>query len=189
MARPRRRQRCVFANANINQDELNAWLDVQEQNPFFRVDHTNEIVRGFDFLYYEPYDGGVPSQQERGAGIRRSIIWRFLEGLTKPLVRQMLNRIKYNVQTRHKINLRYGYMLRNIETNATMIYYTNRSSYCCVRLSQTQAWLQEQEELRLQGERIERPDTKWVSERHLFIDLKVILHRQPLELGLGRLPD
>ena len=101
----------------------------------------------------------------------------------------MLSRIKYNVQTRHKINLRYGYMLRNIETNATMIYYTNRTSHWCERLSQTQAWLQEQDELRLQGENIERPDTKWVFERHLFIDLKVILDRQLLQIGLGRMPD
>ena len=57
------------------------------------------------------------------------------------------------------------------------------------RLSETQAWLKEQEEFRLQGENIERPDTKWVFERHLFIDLKVILDRQPLQIGLGRLPD
>ena len=126
MARPRRRQRGFFANANTNRDELNAWLDVQEQSPFMRAARTNEIVREFDLLDYEPYNGGVPGQQGRGAGIRRTIIWRFLEGLTKPLVRQMLNRIKYNVQTRHKINFRYGYMLRNIETNATMIYYTNK---------------------------------------------------------------
>ena len=73
-----------------------------------------------------------------------------------------------------KINLRYAYVLRNIETNATMIYYTNRSSHWFARLSQTQAWLKEQDELRLQGENIDRPDTKWVFEKHLFIDLKVI---------------
>ena len=45
MARPRRQERGVFANANINQDEWNAWLDVKEQNPFFRVAPTNEIVK------------------------------------------------------------------------------------------------------------------------------------------------
>ena len=189
MARPRRQARGVFANANINQDEMSAWLDVQEQNPFFRVARTNRIVRESDFLDYEPYDGGVPGQQGRGAGIRRTIIWRIPTGLTKPLWRQMLSTIKYNVRTRHKINLRYAYELRNIETNATMSYYTNRSSHWMERLSQTQAWLQEQDELRLQGENIDRPDTKWVFERHLFIDLKVILDRQPLQIGLGRLPD
>ena len=54
MARPRRQARGVFANANINQDELNAWLDVQEQNPFFTVARTSRIVREFDVLVYEP---------------------------------------------------------------------------------------------------------------------------------------
>ena len=147
MARPRRRQRGVFAN--INQDELNAWLEVQQQNPFFRVARTNRIVREFDQLNYAPYDYGVPGEQEGGAGIRRTITWRFITGLTKPLWRQMLRRIKYNVRTRHKINLRYGYMLRNIDTNAPMIYYTNRSSHWMMRLSRTQGWLKEQDELRL----------------------------------------
>ena len=37
--------------------------------------------------------------------------------------------------------------------------------------------------------KIDRPNTKWVFERHLFIDLKVILDRQPLQIGLGRPPD
>ena len=44
------------------------------------------------------------------------------------------------------------------------------------------------EDLRLQGENIDRPSTKWVFQRHLFADLKVILDRQPLRIGLGRLP-
>ena len=57
------------------------------------------------------------------------------------------------------------------------------------RLSKTKEWLEDQEELRLQGAQIERPNTKWVFQRHLFVDLKVILDRQPLQIGLGRLPD
>ena len=50
------------------------------------------------------------------------------------------------------------------------------------------AWLEEMEDLRLQGENIDRPSTKWVFQKHLFVDLKVILERQPLRIGLGRLP-
>ena len=188
MARPRSRQRGVFANANISQSELIDWLDAQEQKPFLRVARSNEIVEDFDPLH-EPYDGGEPGEQGRGGRRMRTIRWRFDRGLTEPLVRQMLNRIEHFVQTRHKVNLRYGYRLRNTETNVYMIYYTNRNSHWFVRLSQTQAWLQEQEELRLQGERIDRPNTKWVFESTLFVDLKVILDRQPLEIGLGRLPD
>ena len=101
----------------------------------------------------------------------------------------MMNKIKYSVQARHKITLRYVYWLRNLETDEYMVYYTNSNSPWFAKLSQTKEWLKEQEEVRLQGERIERPITKWVFVGHLFIDLKVILDRQPLQIGLGRLPD
>ena len=37
--------------------------------------------------------------------------------LTKPLVSQMLHRIRYSVRTRHKVNFRFAYRLPNIETN------------------------------------------------------------------------
>ena len=106
-----------------------------------------------------------------------------------PLVPQMMNKIKYCVRTRHKINLRSAYWFRNIKTGEYMVYYTNTNGPWFGTLSQTKEWLQKQEELRLQGEKIDRPNTKWVFERHLFIDLKVILDRQPLQIGLGRLPD
>ena len=101
----------------------------------------------------------------------------------------MMNKIKYSVQTRHKINLWYAYQLRKIETGEYMVYYTNTNSHWFSKLSETKEWLKKQKELRLQGEKLDRPNTKWVFERHLFIDLKVILDRQPLQLGLGRLPD
>ena len=57
------------------------------------------------------------------------------------------------------------------------------------RLSNTKEWLEEREELRLQSAYIDRPNTKWVFQRHMFVDLKVILDRQPLQIGLGCLPD
>ena len=134
-------------------------------------------------------DRGQLGMQGRGAGMRRTRKWRFAHELTKPLVPQMLNKIKYAFQTRHKINLRYAYLLRNSETGENMVYYTNTNSTWFDALSKTKEWLKKQEELRLQGEKIDRPNTKWVFERHLFIDLKVILDRQPLQIGLGRLPD
>ena len=49
--------------------------------------------------------------------------------------------------------------------------------------------MEEQEELRLQGAQTDRPNTKWVFQKHLFIDLRGILDRQPLQIGFGRLPD
>ena len=77
-------------------------------------------------------------------------------------------------------------MLTSYETSKPMSIWF---SHWLSRLSKTKEWLQEQEELRLQGEKIDRPNTKWVFEGTVFVDLKVILDRQPLQIGLGRLPD
>ena len=101
----------------------------------------------------------------------------------------MMNKIKRAIQTRHKITYSYGYVLLNIEEGESIVYYTNLNSPWMDRLSKTKEWLEEQEEFRLQGAHIARPNTKWVFQRHLFVDLKVILDRQPLQIGLGRLPD
>ena len=200
MARPRRPERGVFANANISQRDLIAWLDAQEQNPFLRIASRNETVEAFVLWHREPevapaqrergfdeftlperivdlYNVGERGEQGRGWGRRRTIKWRFEKELTKPLVSQMLNRIRYSVRTRHKVNFRYAYKLRNIETNEYTVYYKNINSPWFSKLSQTKAWLQEQ------GEKIGRPNTKWVFDSTFFVDLKVILDRQPLQIG------
>ena len=101
----------------------------------------------------------------------------------------MMNKIKQAVQTRNKKTYSYGYELRNVENGEYTIYYTNTNSPWKDRLSKTKEWLTKQEELRLQDAQIDRPDTKWVFQRHMLVDLKVILDRQPLQIGLGRLPD
>ena len=44
------------------------------------------------------------------------------------------------------------------------------------------------EESRLQGI-VHRPNTSWVFERAVSVDLKAFLDRQPLRIGRGRLPD
>ena len=125
----------------------------------------------------------------RGAGIRRTRKWRFANNLTKSLVPQMMNKIKQAVQTRHKITYSYGYELRSVENSEYTVYNTNTNSPWMDRLSKTKAWLQEQEELRFQGAQIDRPNTKWIFQRHMLVDLKVILDRQPLQIRLGQLPD
>ena len=101
----------------------------------------------------------------------------------------MLHKINQSVRTRHKVNLRFAYRLRNIENNEYAVYYKNTNSPWFSRLSQAKLWLQEQEELRLQGEKIDRPNTKWVFESTVLVELKTILDRQPLQIGLSRLPD
>ena len=166
----------------------------QERTP------TDAIVEAFDPLLnrlgaedfaipdriLELYDRGQHGMIGRGRRTRR---WLLKNNLAKSLVPQMMNKIKHAVQTRHKINYRSGYELRNVENGEYVFWYTNLNSPWMDKLSKTKKWLQEQEELRLQGAQIDRPNTKWVFQRHMLVDLKVILDRQPLQIGLGRLPD
>ena len=122
--------------------DLIAWLEAQERKPFSRVAPIDETVEAFDPLHRrrgaddfaiparieEIYDRGQQEMEGRGAGIRRTRKRRFAHDLVKPLVPQMLNKIKYSVQTRHKINFRSAYELRNSENGGTMVYYTNTNS-------------------------------------------------------------
>ena len=102
MARPQRRQRGVFANVNINKQDLIAWLDTQDQIPVLRVAPLEETVEAFDPLYNEPEVAPAPrplpqrivdlyeveelGEQGRGARIRRTKKWRFDKILTHPLL-------------------------------------------------------------------------------------------------------
>ena len=54
-------------------------------------------------------------------------------------------------------------------------------------LAASQAWVSQQEELRLEHQR--RPNTQWAYEKTKMVYVKVILDRHPLFLGRGRLPD
>lgn len=50
--------------------------------------------------------------------------------------------------------------------------------------------MEEQEENRLRGEKIERPNTKWRFEKNLMVEVKIVEDPQaPLHVGAGRLPD
>ena len=73
----------------------------------------------------ELYDRGVEGLEGRGRGVRRTMKWRFTQGLSKSLVPQMMNKIKREVRTRHKINYSHAYVLFNAELGETMVYYTN----------------------------------------------------------------
>ena len=132
---------------------------------------------------------GVQIMEVRDRKIRRILKWCFTQDLSKPLVSQMVNKITQAVHTRHKINYNYGYVLLNVKTGKFMVYNTNINSPWMERLSKTKEWLEDQEELRLQGEHINRPNTKWVFQRHFLVVLRVILDRQPLQIELGQLPD
>ena len=194
-----------MANPRWQQD-INLWINEQLRKPpkpFQRDEAIDKILEAFDPLrrrglgavdfaiperLVELYDRGVEGLEGRGRGIRRTLKWRFTQGLSKSLAPQMLNKIKQSVRNRHKINYSHAYVLFNAELGETMVYYTNIRSPWMGRLSQTKEWLEDQEWLRLQGSRLERPDTKWTFLRHYFVELKAILDRQPLQIGVGRLP-
>lgn len=68
----------------------------------------------------------------------------------------------------------YAYQLRNIEVKETMAYYQEKRRPRFERISQARQWLEEQEENRLQGEKIERPNTKWRFEKNLMVEVKIL---------------
>ena len=70
-----------------------------------------------------------------------------------------------------------------------IVYYSNpKGSQWFNKLEDAGQWLSCQEELRLDLERVERPNMKWVFENFFNVDLKVVLDRLPL-VGTGPLPD
>jgi len=78
--------------------------------------------------------------------------------------------------------------LRNIEDGTVIVYYSNpKGSQLFNKLEDAGEWLSRQEELRLDLERADRPNTKWVFENVFNVDLKVVLDRQPL-VGTRPLP-
>ena len=78
--------------------------------------------------------------------------------------------------------------LRNIADGKPLSFYqTIGSSPWLETLPASQNWVKQQEELRLENQR--RPNTQWAYEKTLMLYVKVILDRQPLFLGLGRLPE
>ena len=134
------------------QQDLNSWINEQLRKPpkpFQRDKAIDEILEAFDPLQrrgfgaadfaipariVELYDPGVEGIEGRGRRIRRTRQWRFTQGVSKPLVPQMLNKIKQSVHTRHKINYRSAYVLFNAESGETMVYYTNITSPWMARL-------------------------------------------------------
>ena len=155
----------------------------------------NPIVAEFDPLLAPDrvVEEGVGEWERwgtEGKGRRREVLkqWFFTQDLEHSIAQRKLDKIQQDVRTRHKLRIRWGYVLRNIEDNSTLKWYTNNPpSPWSNKLSETEQWLDELEEYRLQ-QNIRRPDTKWVFEKFISVELKVVLDRQPLLIGLGRLP-
>ena len=195
MARPQRRRRTGGVFARVPRCELLSWLEEQEQKPGVFVPPNNPVVEEVDPLLarariVEEDWGEWERWEQEGKGRNRVVLKQrfFTRGLENSIVPRMLDKIRQSVRTRHKLKLRWGILLRNVEDNRPLFWYTNNpGSPWFSKLSETKDWLEALEESRLQGN-VQRPNTKWVFDKAVSVDLKAILDRQPLRIGLGRLP-
>ena len=161
---------------------------------------TQEILRMFDPI---PRDNNLnvtnyqneirdlyedTEQDGEEAKGRRFIRWRFIRGLERNLTPVLMEKIPEKVHTAFYLRHIFSYQLRNIDDGTLIVMYTYIGSPWFERLSDAEKWLSEREKVRLDPDNTNRPDTKWVSENHFNVDLKVVLDRQPL-LGTGPLPN
>ena len=119
---------------------------------------------------------------------RRYKRWSFVSGLNKDLTPRFMRKIRENVKTSFYTRHVYSYMLENIEDGALIFYYQNKGSPWMKTYADAENWLSKMEAVRLDVDKIERPDTKWVFKGYFDADVKVVLDRQPL-MGTGPLPD
>ena len=98
--------------AHISQRELLAWCHEQERKPFSMVSPVNPMVKKSVPLYtrrrkdtfpnldciVELYDQGVHGEQGRPGEKQRTFTWKFTIGIAKPLVPQMVKKIKQDTK-------------------------------------------------------------------------------------------
>ena len=145
---------------------------------------ATEVVKEFDPLHNLP----EPPEDEQG---RRTLEFRFDDNLESSIADQINRKIEENVRSRFKLKITSWITLRNVEDNSTMDWYNQdiEPSPWFETLAASQAWVIQQEEMRLDPAHLRRPNTKWSYELTKRVYVKVILDRHPLFLGLGRLPD
>ena len=143
------------------------------------TDYQNEVLD----LYHDTEYEGV--EESKG---RRYIRWRFVAGLNKDLTPRFMEKIRENVGTSFYMRHVYSSILQNIEDGTRITYYQNKGSPWMKTYADAEKWIREREEIRLDPDNTERPDTKWIFESHFNVDVKVVLDRQPL-MGTGPLPD
>ena len=142
------------------------------------TNYQNEILDLYDTAEYE-------GEESEGRRYKR---WRIIQDLEKDLTPDFMTKIREKVNTSFIARHIYGNQLRNIEDGTVFVYYINKGSPWFNNFSDAEKWLSEREKVRLDSDKIERPNTKWVFEAYFNADVKVILDRQPL-LGTGPLPD
>lgn len=82
--------------------------------------------------------------------------------------------IETTVRNSFVIKHSYAYRLRNFENRNTTAFHNNHRSPLFDKMSEARQWLEEQEEIRREGENIDRPNTKWSFEENLMVMIKII---------------
>ena len=178
IAPPRKRTR---RQKIIEQFKLLREFDpIHPQNIRNVADYQNEV----EDKYKDETTEGV----EKIKG-RRYIRWRFKKNLERDQTAKFMEKIRKDVRTSFYIRYVFAFNLRNIEDGTFLTFYQNeKGSRWINKLEDAEKWLRERESERLDVDRIERPDTKWIFDHYYAVDVKVVLDRQPL-MGTGPLPD
>ena len=110
----------------------------------------------YQFLI-EEYAPEGDVEEQKGKIITR---WRFYRHLERPITPEIIRKMD-KTEKIHKIRYNYTYQLRNIENDETMAYSKeSEKSPWLDRLSETEDWIAQEKEKRLQGAHIEAPNTK-----------------------------
>lgn len=126
--------------------------------------------------------------EERGRGTRT---WRFFMSAAESIVDRCMERVEGS-ETAFYLRHSYKYQLVRYDEDGkvrTMLWemYCGTSELLSNILS-ARAFLTEMEEIRLDPENIERPNTQWTFARWVMTTVTAIVTNQPL-LGEGRLHD
>ena len=178
IAPPRKRNR---RQKMIEQFQLLRQFDpIHPQNIRNVADYQNEVE--------DKYKDETTEGEEKIKG-RRYIRWRFKKNLERDQTSKFMEKIRKDVRTSFYIRYVFAFNLRNIEDGTFLTFYQNeKGSRWINKLEDAEKWLKERESERLDVERIERPNTKWIFDHYYAVDVKVVLDRQPL-MGTGPLPD
>ena len=175
-------QQLLQANQPINQNRQNEgelrWLDEPAGTLHLNPNHANPrtavrvVTKSFQDseFFIDPQGHPVPQ----------------LENTMAP---QFLQFVQATAQTRFKLKIIWNLVLYNNETDEEINFYDRRPiSPWFDNMTQASLWIQQLEEERLQGH-MQLPNTKFSYERTQSIEVNILLSRQPLHYGIGKLPE
>ena len=145
------------------------------------IDFQNEIVE----MYVRREGEEEGRENWRG---RRFIRWAFDKRLRANHTAAIMTKLRQNVNQAFYIRYKYAYVLVNNETVLGMVFYKQKKDSPWINnFVEAKSWLEQQENQRLNLDKIERPNTKWTFVKFSNIEVKAVLDNQPM-LGSGPLP-